>query len=43
MDAKDKTKGEEEQKKTRVRLTLTCKNLESVEKGNQGSRFQRSS
>ena len=34
MDAKDKTKGEEEQRKTRVRLTLTCKNLESVEKGN---------
>mmetsp|Transcript_69304 Transcript_69304/g.80864 ORF Transcript_69304/g.80864 Transcript_69304/m.80864 type:complete len:121 (-) Transcript_69304:186-548(-) len=32
MDAKDKTKGEEEQRKTRVRLTLTCKNLESVEK-----------
>jgi len=32
VDAKEKIKGEEEQPKNRVRMTLTCKNLQSVEK-----------
>jgi len=30
---KDKIKGEEEQKKNKVRITLTCQNLKNVEKG----------
>lgn len=30
---KEKTKGEEEQRKNRIRITLTCQNLKSVEKG----------
>lgn len=30
---KEKTKGEEEQRKNRIRITLTCQNLGSVEKG----------
>lgn len=34
MDVKDKTKGVEEVKKSKVRITLTCRNLKSVEKGN---------
>ena len=29
---KEKTKGEEEQRKNRIRITLTCQNLKSVEK-----------
>lgn len=33
MDVKDKTKGVEEVKKNKVRITLTCSNLKSVEKG----------
>ena len=32
MDTKDKTKGEEDLKKTKVRITLTCKNVQNVEK-----------
>lgn len=36
MDAtKDTKKGEEDVKKVRVRITLTCKNLKSVEKATQ--------
>ena len=27
MDAKEKTKGEEDTKKNKVRITLTCKNV----------------
>ena len=34
MDVKDKTKGVEEVKKNKVRITLTCRNMKSVEKGN---------
>ena len=34
MDVKDKTKGVEEVKKNKVRITLTCRNLKSVENGN---------
>ena len=33
MDVKDKTKGVEEVKKNKVRITLTCRNLKSVENG----------
>ncbi len=33
MEDKDKTKGIEEVKKNKVRITLTCRNLKSVEKG----------
>lgn len=29
---KEKTKGEDDQKKTKVRITLTCKNVKNVEK-----------
>ena len=32
MDAKEKTKGEEDTKKNKVRITLTCKN-KNVERG----------
>jgi hypothetical protein len=31
MDVKDKTKGVEEVKKNKVRITLTCRNLKNVE------------
>jgi hypothetical protein len=34
MDVKDKTKGVEEVKKNKVRITLTCRNMKSIEKGN---------
>ncbi len=30
---KEKTKGEEEQRKNKIRITLSCQNLRSVEKG----------
>ena len=33
MDTKDKTKGVEEVKKNKVRITLTCRNLKNVERG----------
>ena len=33
MDVKDKTKGQEEVQKNKVRITLTCRNLRSVENG----------
>lgn len=33
MDVKDKTKGVEEVKKSKVRITLTCRNMKSIEKG----------
>ncbi len=33
MDVKDKTKGQEEVQKNKVRITLTCRNLKSVENG----------
>ena len=31
MDVKDKTKGTEEIKKNKVRITLTCRKLKNVE------------
>ena len=34
MDAKEKTKGEEDTKKNKVRITLICKNVKNVERGN---------
>ena len=33
MDAKEKTKGEEDTRKNKVRITLTCKNVKNVERG----------
>ena len=35
MDVKDKTKGVEEVKRNKVRITLTCRSLKSVENGNK--------
>ena len=32
MDAKEKTKGEEDTKKNKVRITLTCKNVKKCRK-----------
>ncbi len=32
MDTKEKTKGEEDTQVNRARLTVTCKNLKSIEK-----------
>lgn len=32
MDTKEKLKGEEEEKQNNVRITLTCRNMKSVEK-----------
>ena len=33
MDQKEKTKGEEDTRKNKVRITLTCKNVKNVERG----------
>ena len=33
MDTKDKAKGEEDTRKNKVRITLTCKNVKNVERG----------
>lgn len=33
MDTKDKAKGEEDTRKNKVRITLTCKNVRNVERG----------
>ena len=38
MDVKDKTKGQEEVQKNKVRITLTCRNLKSVENGKKFSK-----
>lgn len=32
MDTKEKTKGEEDTQVNKARLTVTCKNLKSIEK-----------
>ena len=34
MDTKEKAKGEEDTRKNKVRITLTCKNVKNVERGN---------